>query len=70
MTIAEIQAMRDSALSAYKNALKAQSINKDGRGITMQNLSSLRAELDRWDRKLASAKRKSRPFSLVKFTGE
>lgn len=69
MTVAEIKAMRNKVFSAYSAALAAQSVNKNGRGITMQTLASLKSELAFWDRKLALATRKSKPYSLVKFTG-
>lgn len=68
MTVAEIKAMRDKVFAAYTAALTAQSVNKNGRGITMQALATLKSELAFWDRKLARATRKSKPYSLVRFT--
>jgi hypothetical protein len=71
MRIIEIKNMRDKALKAYSDALEAQSLGMNGRNLTRQNIDTLKTQLDYWERRysLALKKGKSKPYSLVKFTG-
>jgi len=69
MTLTEIKAIRDRALKAYADALDAQSMGMNGRSLTRQNIDTLRAEYEHWDRRLQAATGTRKSRALVRFTG-
>lgn len=69
MNGAEIKAMRDRTLKAYTDALEAQSMGMNGRNLTRQSLESLKSQFEYWDRRYRQSTGKSKPHSLVNFTG-
>jgi hypothetical protein len=71
MRVDEIRRMRDKALRAYEEALQAHSLGMNGRNITRQDITTLKTQLDYWERRLNSATRRGRgnAFSLANFTG-